>query len=70
MVVRLDGPVLADEAGQSAQVRPDRVEGVEGDHGVGQVHRFQQLGEVAGLVVFDALYRSKNVATGLTCGFR
>ena len=30
------------------------MEGVEGHHGAGQVHRSQQLGEVAGLVVLDA----------------
>jgi hypothetical protein len=29
------------------------VQGVEGHHGTIQVHRFQELGEVAGLVVFD-----------------
>ena len=39
---------------QPAQVRPDRVEGIEGHHGAGQVHWLQQLGEVAGLVVLDA----------------
>ena len=35
---------------QPVQVCPDRVESVEGDHGSGQVHRFQQFGEMAGLV--------------------
>ena len=29
------------------------MQGVEGHHGPGQVHRFQELGEVAGLVVLD-----------------
>jgi len=36
---------------QPVQVRPHRMQGVEGHHGAGQVQRFQQLGEVAGLVV-------------------
>ena len=39
---------------QPVQVRPHRVEGIEGHHGSGQVQRFQQFGEVAGLVVLDA----------------
>ena len=30
------------------------MEGIEGHHGAGQVHRSQQLGEMAGLVVLDA----------------
>ena len=30
------------------------MEGIEGHHGAGQVHRSQQFGEVAGLVVLDA----------------
>ena len=38
---------------QPAQVRPHRVEGVEGHHGAGQVQGFQELSEVAGLVVLD-----------------
>ena len=29
------------------------MQGIEGHHGPGQVQRFQQLGEVAGLVVLD-----------------
>ena len=29
------------------------MEGVEGHHGTGQVQRFQEFGEVAGLVVLD-----------------
>ena len=29
------------------------MQGVEGHHGAGQVQRFQELGEVAGLVVLD-----------------
>ena len=39
---------------QPVQVRPHRVEGVEGHHGAVQVHRSQEFGEVAGLVVLDA----------------
>jgi hypothetical protein len=39
--------------GQPVQVRPYRVEGVEGDHGAGQVQGLQESGEVAGLVVLD-----------------
>jgi hypothetical protein len=39
---------------QPVQVRPHRVESIEGHHGTGQVQRFQELGEVAGLVVLDA----------------
>ena len=38
---------------QPVQVRPHRVEGVEGHHGTVQVQGFQELGEVAGLVVLD-----------------
>ena len=38
---------------QPVQVRPHRVQGVEGHHGAGQVQGFQELGEVAGLVVLD-----------------
>jgi hypothetical protein len=36
---------------QPVRVRPDRVEGVGGHHGSVQVQGFQELGEVAGLVV-------------------
>jgi hypothetical protein len=36
---------------QPVQVRPHRMQGVEGHHGPGQVQRFRQLGEMAGLVV-------------------
>ena len=39
---------------QPVQVRPHRMEGIEGHHGAGQVHWSQELGEVAGLVVLDA----------------
>ena len=39
---------------QPVQVRPHCVEGVGGHHGAVQVQRFQELGEVAGLVVPDA----------------
>ena len=39
---------------QPGQVRPHGMEGVEGYHGAGQVHRFQQLGEMAGLFVLGA----------------
>jgi hypothetical protein len=39
---------------QPVQVRPHRMEGIEGHHRTVQVHRFQELGEVAGLVVPDA----------------
>jgi hypothetical protein len=38
---------------QPVQVRAHRVQGVEGHHGTGQVQRFQEFGEVAGLVVLD-----------------
>ena len=38
---------------QPVQVRPHRVECVEGHHGAGQVQGSQELGEVAGLVVLD-----------------
>ncbi len=38
---------------QPVQVRPDRVKGVGGHHGAVQVQRFQQRGEMAGLVVLD-----------------
>jgi hypothetical protein len=40
--------------GQPVQVRPHRMEGIEGHHGPAQVQGFQQRGEVAGLVVLDA----------------
>ena len=39
---------------QPVQVGPHGVEGIGGHHGAGQVQRFQELGEVAGLVVLDA----------------
>ena len=39
---------------QPVQVRSHGMEGVEGHHGTGQVQGFQQLGEVAGLVVLDS----------------
>ena len=39
---------------QPVQVRPHGMEGVGGHHGAAQVHRFQQLGEMAGPVVLDA----------------
>jgi len=39
---------------QPVQVRPHGMQGIEGDYGAGQVQRFQELGEVAGLVVLDA----------------
>jgi hypothetical protein len=39
---------------QPVHVRPHSVQRVEGHHGPGQVQRFQQLGEMAGLVVLDA----------------
>ena len=39
---------------QPGQVRPHCIEGIEGHHGTGQVQRWQQLSEVAGLVVLDA----------------
>jgi hypothetical protein len=39
---------------QPVQVRPHGVESVGGHHGAGQVQRFQELGEVAGLVVLEA----------------
>jgi hypothetical protein len=38
---------------QPVQVRPHRMQGIEGHHGAGQVQGFQQRGEVAGLVVLD-----------------
>ncbi len=38
---------------QPVQVRPHGMEGIEGHHGTIEVHRFQQCGEVAGLVVLD-----------------
>ena len=38
---------------QPVQVRPHRVESVEGHNGAVQVRRLQQLGEMAGLVVLD-----------------
>jgi hypothetical protein len=40
-------------ADQPVQVRPHGMEGIEGDHGAGQVRRPQDLGEMAGLVVLD-----------------
>ena len=40
--------------GQPVQVRPHGMQGVEGHHGPVQVQRFQEFGEVAGLVVLDA----------------
>ena len=39
---------------EPVQVGPHGVEGIGGHHGAGQVQRFQELGEVAGLVVLDA----------------
>jgi hypothetical protein len=39
---------------QPVQVRPYRMQGVEGHHGTVQVQGFQEVGEVAGLVVLDA----------------
>jgi hypothetical protein len=41
-------------AGQPVQVRPHRVQGVEGHHGTVEIERFQQRGEMAGLVVLDS----------------
>src|ERR1039457_4297425 len=38
---------------QPVQVRPHRMEGIEGHHGALQVHGFQEFGEMAGLVVLD-----------------
>ena len=38
---------------QPVQVRPHRMQGVEGHHGAVQVQGFQERGEVAGLVVLD-----------------
>ena len=38
---------------QPVHVRPHGMESVEGHHRAGQVQRFQQLGEIAGLVVLD-----------------
>src|SRR5512142_804732 len=38
---------------QPVQVRPHGMESIEGHHGAGQVHRSQQFGEMAGLVVLD-----------------
>src|SRR5450631_2509195 len=38
---------------QPVQVRPNGMEGIEGHHGTIEVHRFQQLGEVAGLIVLN-----------------
>ena len=40
-------------ADQPVQVRPHRMESIEGHHGAIKVHRSQQLGEMAGLVVLD-----------------
>ena len=39
---------------QPGQVRPDRMEGAGGHHGTVQVQGFQELGQMAGLVVLDA----------------
>ena len=39
---------------QPGQVRPHGIEGIECHHGAAQVYRFQEFGEVAGLVVLDA----------------
>jgi hypothetical protein len=39
---------------QPVQVRPHGMEGIGGHHRSVQVHRFQERGEVAGLVVLDA----------------
>ena len=36
---------------QPVQVRPHRMESIEGHHGAGQVQAFQELGEMACLVV-------------------
>ena len=38
---------------QPVQVRPHRMQGIEGHHGPAEVQGFQELGEVAGLVVLD-----------------
>ena len=38
---------------QPVQVRPHRMQGIEGHHGAVQVKGFQERGEVAGLVVLD-----------------
>jgi hypothetical protein len=38
---------------QPVQVRPHRMQRVEGHHGAIEVHRSQELGEMAGLVVLD-----------------
>jgi hypothetical protein len=52
LVALHDGDVLRFLlAYQPVQVRPHGMEGVEGHHGAGQVHRSQQPGEMAGLVV-------------------
>jgi len=39
---------------QPVQVRPHGMQGIGGHHGAGQVRQFQELGEMAGLVVLDA----------------
>jgi hypothetical protein len=47
-----DGDVMGFLVGdQPAQVRPHGMEGIEGHHGAIEVHRSQELGEMAGLVV-------------------
>ena len=38
---------------EPVQVRPHRMQGVEGHHGPSQVQGSQEFGEVAGLVVLD-----------------
>ena len=49
-----DRDVMGSLAGdQPVQVRPHGMEGVEGHHGAIEVHRSQQFGEMAGLVVLD-----------------
>jgi hypothetical protein len=55
LVLLDDGDVMGFLLGdQPAQVRPPGMEGVAGHHRAGQVHRSQQLSEMAGLVVLDA----------------
>lgn len=50
-----DGDVVAFLLpGQPVQVRPHRMEGIEGHHSTGQVQGLQQFGEVTGLVVLHA----------------
>ena len=49
-----DGDVMAFLLpGQPVQVRPHRVQGIEGHHGTAEVQGLQECGEVAGLVVLD-----------------